>query len=201
MRRLLEAVLGQFALERLGRHHHGGGGIDGTSAASARPRVPEPCGKRACTYSGKRVWNEVVKAMPCLRQMRARGQPQRAFGGDMHGIGREFPDLAFRGAAREQGEPDFGIGRQRKGEPASRRGVAHRVAEPAQDPCPASPSVRTTPLTWGAQASVTIRIFKWAATPGKGPGSRRLDLRGYKRGLACPAATAGTPPAGLDACL
>src|SRR5689334_15145555 len=42
--------------------------------------------------------------------------------------------------------------------------------------------VRTTPLTCGRQASVTIRIFKCAATPGIGPGSRRLVLRGNKRG-------------------
>src|SRR5262249_29709161 len=33
------------------------------------------------------------------------------------------------------------------------------------------------------QASVTIMIFKWAAVPGMGPGSRRLALRGYRRGL------------------
>jgi len=44
--------------------------------------------------------------------------------------------------------------------------------------------VRTTPLTWGIQASVTIRIFKWAATPGIGPASRRLVLCGYSLGLA-----------------
>src|SRR5471032_3371065 len=43
--------------------------------------------------------------------------------------------------------------------------------------------VRTTPLTWGDQASVTIMIFKRPATPGMGPGSKRLVLRGYKRGL------------------
>src|ERR1700761_6088503 len=44
--------------------------------------------------------------------------------------------------------------------------------------------VRTTPLTWGFQASVTIRIFKCAATPGTGPGCRRRALRGNKRGRA-----------------
>src|SRR5476651_962757 len=43
--------------------------------------------------------------------------------------------------------------------------------------------VRTTPLTWGDQASVTTMIFKRPATPGMGPGSKRLVLRGYKRGF------------------
>src|SRR3569623_14497 len=43
--------------------------------------------------------------------------------------------------------------------------------------------VRTTPLTWGAQASVTIRIFKCAATPGTGPGTSLCALRGYRHDL------------------
>src|SRR3569833_1652721 len=47
---------------------------------------------------------------------------------------------------------------------------------------PSTSRVRTTPLTWGFQASVTMRIFKWAATPGIGPGIRRFVLRGNKRG-------------------
>jgi hypothetical protein len=29
---------------------------------------------------------------------------------------------------------------------------------------------------------VTMRIFRWAAMPGIGPGIKRLVLRGYKRG-------------------
>src|SRR5471032_1276577 len=64
------------------------------------------------------------------------------------------------------------------------RGVIMRTVWPKAARSLAKVSrVRTTPLTWGDQASVTIMIFKRPATPGTGPGSKRLVLRGYKRGL------------------
>ena len=59
----------QFALQRRRSPPSSRWPGRGTSAASDRPALPATKGKRAWTYSGKRVWNEVVKAMPCFRQI------------------------------------------------------------------------------------------------------------------------------------
>ena len=157
-----------------------------TSAASDRPAPPAPAENAHGHIRESGCGTTVEKAMPCLRQMRARASapaclrwryaPRRA---------RIRGSLVSSVAARKQRQPDFRIGGQRHGEAAFGRGIAHAMAQAVRS-SPSTSSVRTTPLTWGLQASVTIRIFKCAATPGIGPGSSRLVLRGYKRGQRPP---------------
>ena len=96
-----------------------------TSAASDRPIRFGTMGKRAWTYSGKRVWNEVEKAMPYLMQMRRADSPSVPSVAICTASGAKSLDLLFQQGARwKQRQADFRIGRHRHGESAPSRGVA-----------------------------------------------------------------------------
>ncbi len=200
MRKCLKPCIGQFALQGLGRHHHRGGGM----VKPAQPAPDHPFRHHAETRMdifGKAGVEGGGEGDAMLEADAPRCQPQRTFGGDMHRIGREFLDLARQRVALEQGQPDFRIGRQRKGTPAKRSDVAHGMAEARQ--------ILAQRLQ-GAHHAIHLR------RPGVGDdqhfqmrrhaGERsRLQPPEFTRVQARPrrsaAATTGVPPACLGACL
>ena len=114
MPQIVKAMRRHFALQAFCRHHHRGGG----AVEPAQP-APDPFfrhqRKARIHIIGKAGVKGGGKGDAIFQADGARRQAQRAFGGDMHRIGREVADFLFQHGAGKQRQADFRIGRQRHG--------------------------------------------------------------------------------------